>query len=115
MSHPSAHPSTQRLSIFVAGCLILTGFLLAPLAHSDNLTEEEVLNFIGSMEAMQPLVDKHKTFIDSVQNKTEPDMSRMMSSMVQQVEGHAMYDDLDSLVMITASGIRTPGRQKATA
>jgi hypothetical protein len=51
---------------------------------------------------MQPLIDKHQDFIESIEdpadNEREVDFARMMSSMVDEVKGHEMYDDLDDLV-----------------
>ncbi len=98
MNHRNTQP---RLSVLQAGLLLLS-LALAPLAHSENLTEDDVTSFIASMEAMQPLIDKHQDFIESIEdpadNEREVDFARMMSSMVDEVKGHEMYDDLDDLV-----------------
>ena len=98
MNHRNTQP---RLNVLQAGLLLLS-LALAPLAHSENLTEDDVTSFIASMEAMQPLIDKHQDFIESIEDpaddEREVDFARMMSSMVDEVKGHEMYDDLDDLV-----------------
>ncbi|BFN12283.1 MULTISPECIES: hypothetical protein [Marinobacter] len=98
MNHRNTQP---RLNALQAGLLLLS-LALAPLAHSENLTEDDVTSFIASMEAMQPLIDKHQDFIESIEDpaddEREVDFARMMSSMVDEVKGHEMYDDLDDLV-----------------
>ncbi len=87
---------------FLQAGLLLLSLALAPLAHSENLTEGDVTSFIASMEAMQPLIDKHQDFIEALEDPAdkdpEVDFSRVMSSMVDDVKGHEMYDDLDNLV-----------------
>ena len=53
MNHRNTQP---RLNVLQAGLLLLS-LALAPLAHSENLTEDDVTSFIASMEAMQPLMN----------------------------------------------------------
>jgi len=101
--------SQPRCNIMQAS-LILLSLVFAPLVHSESLTENDVESFISSMEAMQPLIDKHQAFIDSIEDpdndNRDIEFSRMMSSMIDDVKGHEMYDDLDNLV--DDFGFRSP-------
>lgn len=82
-------------------CLFVLALLYVPSSIAQNLTDKSVRSFVEVMESMEPLQEKHKAFLDSIEEQSdddEADLSTLMSSGIEDIKGHPVYDDLEDLV-----------------
>jgi hypothetical protein len=78
-------------------------FVLTPLAaQAETLTDQTVLSFINSLEAMQGMEDEYDDLPDELATQEDDlgmeQMSRIFSSSVESMKGHPLYNDLAQVV-----------------
>lgn len=98
--HP--RPDYTRFNpILIVALVALAATLGMPQALAQSLSESNVKSFVESLEAAQPIMDKHEDFLDSLENEQEPDsidFSTIFSSGLEDIKGHQMYNDMQRLV-----------------
>ena len=96
------HTLQSRYSLTLTTlCLLVLALLYVPASLAQNLTDKSVRAFVEVMESMEPLQEKHKAFLDRVEEQSdddEADLSTLMSSGIEDIKGHPVYDDLEDLV-----------------
>lgn len=78
-------------------------FALFPLgAHAETLTDQTIRAFISSLEELQSMEDEFTELTEDLAADEDtmemPDMSRILSSSVEQMKGHAMYSEIEDVV-----------------
>lgn len=85
--------------LFTLFCLIALSSLSA---NAESLTDQSIRSFINSLEALQGMEDDYDELTDDLANDEDPaetpDMSRIFSSSVEQMKGHDLYNELETVV-----------------
>jgi len=85
--------------LFTLACLVA---LVPWAAHADTLTDQTIRSFISSLEALQGMEDEYDELTDDLAPAEDDgetlDMSRMFSSSIEQMKGHDIYDELETVV-----------------
>jgi len=93
-------PTRNPLTLITA-FLLLLALPYAPNTFAQELTDKTVRSFVEVMESMEPLTEKHKAFLDELEEQEsdeEPEFSALMSSGIEDIKGHPVYEDLEDLV-----------------
>lgn len=86
------------LSLLISA-VILTCLLISPTAFAQSLTEKTVRSFLDSLQAAEPVMMEHEEELEALADQSDDtDFSAIFSSGLEQMKGHAMYQDLESLV-----------------
>ena len=78
-------------------------FVLLPLgAQAQSLTDQTIQSFIDSLKALQSMESELEELTDDMSTDHEPgdmpDFSRVLSSSVEQIKGHEVYERLEDTV-----------------
>lgn len=85
--------------LFTLACLLA----LSPLTvHAETLTDQTIRSFINSLEALQGMEGEFDELPDDLATEEDtakmPDLSRIFSSSVEQMNGHDLYNRLEEVV-----------------
>lgn len=79
--------------------LMLACVLLAPKAFAQNLTEANVRAFLDSLQAAEPVLMEHEDELNEFDDEAESaDFSAIFSSGLEQMKGHAVYNDIEKVI-----------------
>ncbi|SDX01863.1 hypothetical protein [Marinobacter mobilis] len=89
----------------IAGMALLTMLLLAAgHAVAETLTEQDVKNFINSLEALQELEGEFAELADDMNQEPDngdpaiPDLGHLFSDAVGRMEGHPQFEQFSAIV-----------------